>query len=136
MIMNNPYSPFQTPNPRYAAPPPTEINEDEVGQEFVDDRDYIPSKVTGDELDRLKEEMRLNRVPVTNETIRHAIEAEEIRRHLRSQGVRSVRKVAATRDCTGSVKLTFAEYRYLVEKTWPFGRTPEQALADAEAEGS
>jgi hypothetical protein len=77
---------------------------------------YIPLQVSPDELDRIKEEMRLNRTQITPDTLRHALEAEEIRKFLRRWGVRSLRKVAATRDFRGVVKLDFEEFRTLVER--------------------
>lgn len=77
---------------------------------------YVPMQVDPDELERIKEEMRLNRMQITPDTLRHALEAEEIRKFLRRWGVRSLRKVAATRDFHGVVKLNFTEFRALAEK--------------------
>lgn len=77
---------------------------------------YVPAQVSEDELARIKEDMRLNRVPENRDTLRHALEAEEIRKALRRLGIRSLRKVSATRDYRGVVKLTFHEFRTLVER--------------------
>lgn len=77
---------------------------------------YEPARVSDDELERIKEDMRLNRIQVTPDTLRHALEAEEIRKLLRAHKIRSLRKVAGTRDNQGLVKLTFAEFRQLVEQ--------------------
>jgi hypothetical protein len=76
---------------------------------------YVPMQVSPDEMDRFKNEMRLNRTQVTPDTVRHALEAEEIRKFLRRWGIHSLRRVAATRDFRGVVKLDFVEFRALVE---------------------
>lgn len=80
------------------------------------ERGYRPAKVSDDELERIKEDMRLNRIQITPDTLRHALEAEEIRKVLRRYGIRSLRKVGATRDYQGVVKLTFDEFRKLAER--------------------
>lgn len=76
---------------------------------------YQPGEVDPDELERIKEDMRALQIQITPANLAHAIEAEEIRKMLRHQGVRSIRKVSATRDYRGVVKLTFAEFRQLCE---------------------
>jgi hypothetical protein len=84
---------------------------------------YEPAPVSQDEEDRIKEDMRLNRIPVDPDTYRHALEAEEIRKLLRRYHVRSLRKVGATRDFQGVVKLNFADFRALVNALLEQGAT-------------
>lgn len=83
---------------------------------------YVPAPVDDDELDRIKEEMRLSKTQLTPENVGHALEAEEIRRMLRRHTIRSIRKVAATRDCAGVVKLSFAEWRWMMNEAYLAGR--------------
>lgn len=77
---------------------------------------YIPAPVSEDERARIKEDMRITQTQVTPDTLRHALEAEEIRKLLRRYGLHSLRRVAATRDFRGVVKLNFHEFRVLVER--------------------
>lgn len=76
---------------------------------------YQHGDVDPDELARIKEDMRALQIQITPANLAHAIEAEEIRKMLRRQGIRSLRKVSATRDYRGVVKLTFDEFRRLCE---------------------
>jgi hypothetical protein len=103
---------------------PPDYDEIEREQDRVDARErrptrrvsYTPAPVSEDELAQIKEDMRLTRTQITPDTLRHALEAEEIRKALRHFGIRSLRKVSATRDFQGVVKLTFDEFRVLVER--------------------
>lgn len=82
----------------------------------ADSHGYRPALVDDDELARIKERMRDNEIDITPDALRHAIEAEEIRKMLRRSGIKSLRKVSETRNGHGAVKLTFHEIRTLLER--------------------
>lgn len=72
---------------------------------------YEPAQVGPEELEEIKVGMRANRIQITPDNLRHALETEEIRRLLREAGINPDRRVSATRDREGMVKLTFSEFR-------------------------
>jgi hypothetical protein len=83
---------------------------------------YIPFPLGEDAEREIREEMRRARIDITPDTETHAAEAYELRDFLRRHRIVPHRRVAATQDSRGMVKLTFDEFRKLVNNvdqgTW------------------
>lgn len=75
---------------------------------------YRPASVSPDREARIKAMMRANRIQVTPANYRHALEAEEIRDLLQRVGIEPTKRVSATQDHEGMVKMTFAQFRRMV----------------------
>jgi hypothetical protein len=76
-----------------------------------DEDAYVPQEPDAAELAAIKADMRTKQVQITPDNIRHALETAEIRRLLSAFGVNPDRKVSATRDCKGMVRMNFDEFR-------------------------
>lgn len=75
---------------------------------------YRPASVSPAREERIKAMMRANRIQVTPDNYRHALEAEEIRDLLQQVGIDPTKRVSATQDHAGMVRLTFAQLRRVV----------------------
>jgi hypothetical protein len=78
---------------------------------------YQPAEPPASKLEWVKADMRSKQIQVTPDNIRHALEAEEIRELLEQVGIDPAKKVSATRDCSGMVKVTFEEFRRVLRAT-------------------
>lgn len=75
------------------------------------DAPYEPAEVDDETLDEIKAAMIERGIPTTPENLAHALETEEIRDLLDDYGINPERKVTATRDRAGVVRLNYAEFR-------------------------
>lgn len=75
---------------------------------------YRPPTVSRAKLAEIKEEMQARQVPITAGNIQHALEADEIREFLDRHDIEPYRAVSASRDRKGVVRITFDEFRRLV----------------------